>query len=1026
MEAFILLLILFLVAVLIVLPIWTISSVLGTRRETSALLARIRQLESRLPDIRNTVATTTTSTATARDLPRTASADITPTPASFPTSVPQPATESIPPMPTVPAGSSASTAGPTLDAEATRSPVSQATATPPACSTPTTRPARPLTPAINWELFMGVKLFAWIGGLALFLGVAFFVKYSFDNDLIPPEVRVALGFLAGAGLMAGGIMLSGKRYAVTRQTLCGTGTVILYAVTFACHGLYRFAAFDAVLTFIVMALITTAAFLLAVRMEARVVAVLGMLGGFLTPVLISTGHDNPLGLFGYLALLDLGLIAVALHRRWHILVPLGAAGTVLMQVGWMARFFAPEKISTAITVNLGFVLLFLLAVIAARRLRQAADLVVSTASLLPFVSFAFGWHFIGYPGLAAKPGTLFAFVLFADAVVLLLAWLEVNARKASMIAGAVVFVILAVWTKAHLAPALLPSALAIYLAFAALHTVGPLVLARRYPNIPTTGWGQLWPALTLLIMLGGLTQLPVVPLLFWPCVLLIDLLAIWLAIMTASLAGLAAVLVLTLIATGQWALKIPADLTQLPDLLFVVGGFVLLFFTGGLWLMRRLGGRLNLSLPGELKLPGDVRAQIPSLSVLLPFALLVMVVTRLPLADPSPVFGLALLLVVLALGLSRALTLGWLPAATLVGVLALESTWYKHLFEPENGLIALGWHLLFYAVFTVFPFVFKKAFATERGPWIVAALAGPLHFSLIHRVIGATWPNEIMGILPAALALPALAALIAVARSVPSDNPQRLGRLAWFGGVVLFFITLIFPIQFERQWITLGWALEGVALLWLFHRVPHPGLRLAGSGLLMAAFVRLALNPAVLGYHVRGDIPIFNWYLYAYGVTTIALFVGARLLAPPRDRVLGSSAPSVLNTLGVVLMFLLLNIEIADFFSPHATTLTFQFSGNLARDMTYTIAWALFALGLLVAGIWKRQRGARYAALGLLSVALLKLFFHDLANLGQLYRIGALIAVAVVAMVASFIYQRFLPSAHNATPRPSPGDPSAC
>ena len=78
--------------------------------------------------------------------------------------------------------------------------------------------------------------------------------------------------------------------------------------------------------------------------------------------------------------------------------------------------------------------------------------------------------------------------------------------------------------------------------------------------------------------------------------------------------------------------------------------------------------------------------------------------------------------------------------------------------------------------------------------------------------------------------------------------------------------------------------------------------------------------------------------------------------------------------------------------------------------MTYTIAWALFALGLLTAGIAKQQRTARYAAITLLSISLLKLFFHDLANLQALYRIGALMAVAVIAFLASFAYQRFLPS----------------
>lgn len=1014
MEAPILLLVLFLVTVLIVLPIWTFISVRSVRRENASLADRVRDLEWEVQKL---------GTAPVTAPPGTTQAATAPPPTVVPFAEPAApaAAVAIPPAPVT--ATPAPATPPRLPDITYAQFIDQTAAA--GSASEVKEPETASKPAINWELFMGVKLFAWIGGLALFLGVAFFVKYSFENNLIPPEVRVALGFLAGVGLMAGGVMLARKRYAVTGQTLCATGTVILYAVTFACHALYHFAAFGQVPTFVLMVLITAAAFLLAVRLEARVVAVLGMFGGFLTPLLISTGQDNPAGLFGYLALLDVGLIAVALHRRWHFLVPLGAAGTVVMQIGWMEKFFAPEKFHTALIISLGFIALFLLAVIVARRLRQATPPLVATAAALPFVAFGFGWHFLGYPVLAAMPATLFLFVLLADAAVFTLAWLEASARKAHTVAGAVVFVLLAIWTEGHLTPALLPWALALYLAFAALHTVGPLLLARRDPEANAVGWSQLWPVLTLLLMLGSLSRLPIVPLLFWPGVLMLDLLAIWLAVVTASLAGLAAVLVLTLLAAGLWVFKIPAELTHLPVLLLVLGGFSVLFFVAGLWVVRRLGDRLNLSMPGGLQLPGDVRAQIPSLSVLLPFALLVMVVTRLPLSDPSPAFGLALLLIVLALGLSRALKLEWLPAAALAGVLALEHAWHQHLFQTDHGLIALGWYLLFYAVFAVFPFVFRKTFSDERGPWIVAALSGPLHFSLMHRVVGATWPNDLMGLLPAAFALPALASLVAVLRTTPTDHPRRLGRLAWFGGTALFFITLVFPIQFDRQWITLGWALEGAALLWLFHRVPHPGLRLTGVGLLAAAFARLALNPAVLNYHARGATPILNWYLYAYGVTIISLFIGARLLAPPRDRVLGSSAPALLNVLGVVLLFLLLNIEIADFFSPAASTLTFQFSGNLARDMTYTIAWALFAFGLLSVGIWKRQRAARYAALALLSVALLKLFFHDLASLGQLYRIGTLIAVAVIAMLASFIYQRFLPSAHDAAKPSDAVEPSS-
>ncbi len=888
----------------------------------------------------------------------------------------------------------------------------------PPFSPPAAVPAR--GPAINWELFMGVKLFAWLGGLAFFLGVVYFLKYSIDHNWIPPELRAAIGFIAGAGLLVAGLRLA-RRYAVTGQTLCATGIVVLYAVTFACRAHYHFEFFSVWATFALMVLITATAFLLAVRLEARVVAVLGMLGGFLTPVLLATGQDNPVGLFGYLALLDAGLIAVALHRRWDFLVPLGAGGTVLMELGWTDRFFAPEKFSTAILINLVFIGLFLLAAVVARVRRQATMPLFATAAALPFVAFAFAGYFLGFPGLAARPGLLFTFVLLADAAVLTLAWLEAEAARVHTLAGAAVFLLLAVWTGASLTPELLPWGLALYLAFAALHTAGPPLLARRHAVAAAAG-DQLWPAVTLLLLLLTLSRLPVVPLLVWPAVLLLDLLAIGLALLTASLAGLAAVLVLTLVATGAWILKIPADNSAPTALLLVIGGFAVLFFFAGQWLVRRLGDRLesDASGPGRFTLPGDGRGQIPSVAVLLPFALLVMVVTRLALPDPSPVFGLALLLVGLALGLTRLMVIEWLPAAALTGTLALEYAWQGSRFQPDHGPVALAWYLLFYAVFAVFPFVFRKAFSDARGPWIVAALSGPLHFALLHRLIGATWPNHhVMGLLPAAFVLPALAGLVAVRRGLPEEHPQKLGRLAWFGGVALFFITLVFPVQFDRQWITLGWAVEGAALLWLFHRLPHPGLRLAGLGLLMAAFVRLGLNPAVLGYHPR-TAPIFNWYLYTYGVTAAALFTGARLLAPPRDRVLGYVAPPWLNGLGVVLAFQLLNLEIADYFSPAEGNLAFEFSGNLARDMTYTIAWALFAFGLLVAGIWRRQVAARYAGLGLLSVALLKLFFRDLANLDNLYRIVALIAVAIIAILASFVYQRFLPTAHDAAPPPPP------
>ena len=422
--------------------------------------------------------------------------------------------------------------------------------------------------------------------------------------------------------------------------------------------------------------------------------------------------------------------------------------------------------------------------------------------------------------------------------------------------------------------------------------------------------------------------------------------------------------------------------------------------------------KTGIKFSNDLAAPGDLAAILPACSIVLPFLLLIMATLRLPLINPSPVFGLALLLVVLLLGVTKLFSLDWMPAVGLACVIALECAWHFSHFDPANPNqpldLVLTWYLIFFAVFALFPFLFWKQFSGKVVPWATAAMAGPPQFFLIHRFVSAVYPNQMMGLLPAAFAIPGLLSLVVVLKKIPAENKARMAQLAWFGGVALFFITLIFPIQFDRQWITIGWALEGAALLWLFHRVPHPGLRLTGVGLLVAAFVRLALNPAVLEYHPRAATPIFNWYLYAYGIVTICLFVGRETsgaAAPSRFEIKCSARFS--PDCGTVLAFLLLNIEIADYFSAPGSTLTFQFSGNFARDMTYSIAWALFALVLLVYGILKKIPAARYAAMGLLCVTLLKLFFHDLAQLGQLYRIGAFVGVAVIAMLASFAYQKF-------------------
>jgi uncharacterized membrane protein len=357
----------------------------------------------------------------------------------------------------------------------------------------------------------------------------------------------------------------------------------------------------------------------------------------------------------------------------------------------------------------------------------------------------------------------------------------------------------------------------------------------------------------------------------------------------------------------------------------------------------------------------------------------------------------------------------WIALVALIFSWAIESQWQALHFTNSHAALALGWEVAFFLLFFGYPFF--SAEERKALPWAIGALAGPLHFALIYEIITKTFPAFQNGFAPGAFVVPYAVGVWFLIGKRQADTASGDARLAWQGAAALFFITLIFPIQFDREWITLGWALEGLALLWLFRVVPNRGLRYVGVGLLCLAFVRLALNPAVLEYHRRTATPIWNWYLYAYGITIACLFIGAWLFRPPRTAIFERTSSTFLYSLGAVLTFLLLNIEIADYFSI-GPTLTFSFTGNFARDMTYSIAWALYAFALLLIGMRQKTRWVRYSGVALLVVTLAKLFLHDLSSLNQLYRIGAFIGVAIILIVASFVYQRFLVPKVAKTPPP--------
>ena len=262
---------------------------------------------------------------------------------------------------------------------------------------------------------------------------------------------------------------------------------------------------------------------------------------------------------------------------------------------------------------------------------------------------------------------------------------------------------------------LLNAALVFYFIFAVVHSALPALLQRRRGVTTQTWANHIFPILALALVLVPVFKLAEVSFIVWPFILLVDLLAIALAVLTATLLPVLAVLLLTLAATGALIFKIPADLTGLPVSFFLLGAFVVFFVAASIWLVRKFKPdalKAGIKFGNDLAAPGDLAAILPACSIVLPFLLLIMATLRLPLINPSPVFGLALLLVVLLLGVTKLFSLDWMPAVGLACVTALECAWHFSRFDPANLSqplnLVLTWYLIFFAVFAVFPFLFLE------------------------------------------------------------------------------------------------------------------------------------------------------------------------------------------------------------------------------------------------------------------------------------------------------------------------------
>lgn len=201
------------------------------------------------------------------------------------------------------------------------------------------------------EWLFGGNLVAKAGLLILFFGVSFLLKYAAARVTVPIELR-----LAGVALADIGLLVWGWRIRLTRPSISlpvqGSALGILMLVTFGAFRLYGL--IPGGLAFGVLFALTAFTCLLAVLQDAIWLAIFGIVGGFAAPILVSTGGGSHVGLFSYYALLNAGIVLIALKRSWRLLNLLGFAFTFAISTAWGVLRYKPENYLSA----QGFLILF--------------------------------------------------------------------------------------------------------------------------------------------------------------------------------------------------------------------------------------------------------------------------------------------------------------------------------------------------------------------------------------------------------------------------------------------------------------------------------------------------------------------------------------------------------------------------------------------------------------------------------------------------------------------------------------------
>ncbi|MFO0816667.1 MAG: DUF2339 domain-containing protein [Pirellulales bacterium] len=352
----------FLLAALVGGPILALIAYFRTR-QVSELVRRLQALEVEVLRLRTARPVESASPAAAATpveprQPTTQPAAPATSAENKPTAAPQPATaesDLIADAIVIEDASSPTTSdiGRSVSPAAAAEPGRRAWAPPPApAASPATATSARSTPAptagdaISLEMLIGRQALGWVAVITLLFATGFFLKYAYENEWIGPIGRVSIGLMFGLALVIAGWRKDRQGWRLFSRMLTSGGIVVLYASIFSAFGFYDLIPRNTI--GVLLTIVVAESMLLAIGYRSLGIALMAVLGGFITPLLLHSDHDQYVSLFTYLTLLTAGSLAAATFRRWSLLGTLTLLGAQLVFWLWFFANYHPEKMVAAL------------------------------------------------------------------------------------------------------------------------------------------------------------------------------------------------------------------------------------------------------------------------------------------------------------------------------------------------------------------------------------------------------------------------------------------------------------------------------------------------------------------------------------------------------------------------------------------------------------------------------------------------------------------------------------------------------